>query len=180
MVSIHFAAAGFNPKPHQAFTGVDIPCPTRNPDEIIFRNMKPRNRIMLGPIARGGMKVGEVLKIRPTDIQDRKIILAGPKSGKGPEVVFFPQEGADRLKEYVKESGADIDNRLSSIGYNAARIMVWKAGRLVGIHLRPHDLRRCAATFASRSGTPIASQQGDHAPRPSFDHPAVSGESHGR
>jgi integrase/recombinase XerD len=30
-----------------------------------------------------------------------------------------------------------------------------KAGRLVGIHLRPHDLRRHAATFASRSGTPI-------------------------
>jgi len=32
---------------------------------------------------------------------------------------------------------------------------VRKAGRLVGIHLRPHDLRRHAATFASRSGTPI-------------------------
>jgi len=26
---------------------------------------------------------------------------------------------------------------------------------LVGIHLRPHDLRRHAAKFASRSGTPI-------------------------
>jgi integrase len=33
--------------------------------------------------------------------------------------------------------------------------MVRKAGSLVGIHLRPHDLRRHAATFASRSGTPI-------------------------
>jgi integrase len=33
--------------------------------------------------------------------------------------------------------------------------MVRKAGRLVGIYLRPHDLRRHAATFASRSGTPI-------------------------
>jgi integrase/recombinase XerD len=33
--------------------------------------------------------------------------------------------------------------------------MVRKAGRLVGIHFRPHDLRRHAATFASRSGTPI-------------------------
>ena len=30
-----------------------------------------------------------------------------------------------------------------------------KAGNLVGIHLRPHDLRRHAATYASRSGTPI-------------------------
>ena len=30
-----------------------------------------------------------------------------------------------------------------------------KAGKLVGINLKPHDLRRHAATYASRSGTPI-------------------------
>jgi hypothetical protein len=33
--------------------------------------------------------------------------------------------------------------------------MVAKTGMLVGIHLRPHDLRRHAATYASRSGVPI-------------------------
>ena len=33
--------------------------------------------------------------------------------------------------------------------------MVKKAGDIVGIHLRPHDLRRHAATYASRSGVPI-------------------------
>jgi integrase len=33
--------------------------------------------------------------------------------------------------------------------------MVNKVGRMVGIKLRPHDLRRHAATHASRSGTPI-------------------------
>jgi len=124
-------------------------------DEIIFRTMKPRNRIMLELMARGGMRVGEVLKIRPMDIQDRKLTLAGPKSGKESEVVFIPQKVADRLKEYVKESGIGPEGRLFPISYNAARIMVRKAGRLVGIHLRPHDLRRHAATFASRSGTPI-------------------------
>jgi integrase/recombinase XerD len=32
---------------------------------------------------------------------------------------------------------------------------VKKAGDLVGIHLRPHDLRRDAATYASRAGTPL-------------------------
>ena len=30
-----------------------------------------------------------------------------------------------------------------------------KAGSVVGIHLRPHDLRRHEATYASRSGVPI-------------------------
>jgi len=39
-------------------------------DEIIFRTMKLRNRIMLELMAWGGMRVGEVLKIRPMDIQD--------------------------------------------------------------------------------------------------------------
>ena len=34
-------------------------------------------------------------------------------------------------------------------------MIVLKAGKLVGIHLRPHDLRRHSATFASRSGVPI-------------------------
>jgi P-type Mg2+ transporter len=40
-----------------------------------------RNRLMLELMARGGMRVGEVLKIMPRDIEDRKIILHNPKSG---------------------------------------------------------------------------------------------------
>ena len=42
-----------------------------------------------------------------------------------------------------------------SLTYNAARAMVKKAGELAGVNLRPHDLRRHAATHASRSGTQI-------------------------
>ena len=34
-------------------------------------------------------------------------------------------------------------------------MVVRKAGELVGIRLKPHDLRRHAATYASRAGTPI-------------------------
>jgi integrase len=34
-------------------------------------------------------------------------------------------------------------------------MIVKKAGDLVGIDLCPHDLRRHAATYASRSGTPL-------------------------
>jgi integrase len=34
-------------------------------------------------------------------------------------------------------------------------MVVKNAGKLVGIDLKPHDLRRHAATFASRSGTPL-------------------------
>ena len=124
-------------------------------DEIIFKTTNPRNRIMLELMARGGMRVGEVLKIRPIDIQDRKITLPDPKSGKESEMVFIPQKVADRLKDYIKEKGIGPDQRIFPITYSAARVMVKKAGKAVGIHLKPHDLRRFCATYASRAGTPI-------------------------
>ena len=124
-------------------------------DEIIFRTQNPRNRIMLELMARGCMRVGEVLKLIPMDIEDRKVLIRDPKSGRESEAVFLPQKLADRIKEYVREKGIEADARIFPITYSAARLIVKKAGDLVGIHLKPHDLRRHAATYASRSGAPL-------------------------
>ncbi|SHI15394.1 site-specific integrase [Desulfofustis glycolicus] len=60
-----------------------------------------------------------------------------------------------RLTAYVKAKNIGADDRIFPISYVAAWSMVKKAGMLVNIELRPHDLRRHAATYASRSGTPI-------------------------
>jgi len=87
---------------------------------------------------------------RSRHIQGRKITLPSPKSGKESELVFIPQKLADRLREYVKDTGIGADHLIFKMSYNAARVMVKKAGSLVGIQLRPHDLRRHAAAFASR------------------------------
>ena len=124
-------------------------------DEIIFRTTNPRNRLMLELMARGGMRISEVLKLIPKDVDSRKLILRDPKSGNETEVVFIPQKVADRLKEYIKQKEIGSDERIFPLTYQGARVVVKKAGNLVGIHLRPHDLRRHAATHASRSGTPI-------------------------
>lgn len=124
-------------------------------DEIIFRTVKVRNRLILELMARGGMRIGEVLKLRLNDIQDRKLILREPKSGKEHEIVFIPQKVADRLRDYATKKCKGPYERIFPISYEAARMMVVKAGKLVGIHLRPHDLRRHSATYASRSGVPI-------------------------
>ena len=91
------------------------------------------------------------------------------------ELVFIPRKVADRLKEYIKDKGIEPYQRIFPITYNAARVMVNKAGKLVGIHLRPHDLKRFCATYASRAGTPIEIVSKiilRHA-RPSFDHSEV-------
>ena len=124
-------------------------------DEIIFRTVKPRNRLILELMARGGMRIGEVLKLTPNDIEDRKLTLRAPKSGKEREIVFIPQKVADRLKGYINARGIGPDHQIFPISYTAARRVVGKAGKVVGIHLRPHDLRRHAATYASRSGVPL-------------------------
>jgi integrase/recombinase XerD len=71
------------------------------------------------------------------------------------EVVFVPQKLAHRLGEYIRQRGAEPKERIFSISYPAARIVVKKAGELVGISLKPHDLRRHAVTYASKAGTPI-------------------------
>lgn len=124
-------------------------------DEIIFRTQNPRNRLMLELMARSCMRVGEVLKLKSRDIEDRKIIIRVPKSGKEAEVAFLPLKIAERLKKYISDNEIKPGDRIFPITYAAARIVVKKAGDLVGIHLKPHDLRRHAATYASRFGTPL-------------------------
>jgi integrase/recombinase XerD len=124
-------------------------------DEIIFKIPVPRDRLLVEVMARGGLRVSEALKLTPRDVEDRRLILREPKSGREEEVVFIPQKVAERLKAYIRETGIAPEDRIFPIGYAAARVIVRNAGKRVGVRLSPHDLRRHAATYASRSGTPI-------------------------
>ncbi len=124
-------------------------------DEAIFRTINVRNRIMLELMARGGMRISEVLGLRPSDIDDQKLLLHAPKSGREREIVFIPRKISRRLLDYVIAKDIPSDKRIFPITYAGARKVVKKVGRQVGIKLRPHDLRRHAATYASRSGVPI-------------------------
>ncbi len=65
-------------------------------DEVVFSTSKLRTRLILGLMARGGMRIGEVLKLTPADLQDRKLRLRNPKSGREQEFVFIPQKLSDR------------------------------------------------------------------------------------
>lgn len=124
-------------------------------DEVIFRTSKPRNRLMLELMARAGMRISEVLKLTPSDLKERRLTLRDPKTGREHEFIFIPQRLADRLKDYIRQKDIPPQDRIFPVCYEAAREMVAKAGSVVGIHLKPHDLRRHAATYASRSGVPI-------------------------
>ena len=58
-------------------------------DEIILRTVNRRDRLMLGLKARSGMRIGEVLKLTPNDIENRKAFIREPKGGKRAEVIFL-------------------------------------------------------------------------------------------
>lgn len=124
-------------------------------DELIFRTEKLRDRLLLELQARSGLRVGEALKLKPQDIEGRKIILITPKSGNEYEVAFLPEGVTERLNVYITQNNIQPDEKIFPFTYSCARSIVRKAGRLVGIHLRAHDLRRHSATYASRCGVPL-------------------------
>jgi integrase len=61
-------------------------------DEVIFRTSNKRNRLILELMARGGMRIGEVLNLRPCDIEGGRIVIQSPKSGRQAEIAFIPQD----------------------------------------------------------------------------------------
>jgi len=61
----------------------------------------------------------------------------------------------NKIKDYIGDTRIGANERIFPISYTAARVVVKKAGKLVGINLKSHDLRRHAATYASGLGTPM-------------------------
>lgn len=124
-------------------------------DELVFKCKDLRDRLILELQAKCGARIGEVLKIRVKDIDGRRIIIRDPKSGKQNEVIFMPEQIANRLKTYIQQKGLTDDDRVFNLCYTAARSLIKGIGKKVGVKLNPHDLRRHSATFASRNGVPI-------------------------
>jgi integrase/recombinase XerD len=124
-------------------------------DELIFKSRNERDRLILELQARCGMRIGEVLKIRVSDITGRKIMIHEPKSGSGVEVVFMPEHVASRMTAYIADKGLGLDDRVFNISYTTVRNLLSELGQSLGIKIAPHDLRRHSATYASRNGVPL-------------------------
>ncbi|NIM98115.1 MAG: tyrosine-type recombinase/integrase [candidate division Zixibacteria bacterium] len=124
-------------------------------DELIFNCQNLRDRLILELQSRCGARIGEVLGIRVKDIEGRRIIVKNPKSGRENEVIFMPEQVANRLKAYIREKGLREEDRLFELSYTSVRTMIKRMGQKLGLELNPHDLRRHSATFASRNGVPL-------------------------
>ena len=124
-------------------------------DEIIYNTKNLRDRLILELQARCGLRVGESLKIKVSDISERKIVLREPKSGKEAEVAYMPEPIAKRLEEYIRNQKLGPDDRLFRVSYSTVRSLIKSLGSQLKISIRPHDLRRHSATYASRNGVPL-------------------------
>lgn len=124
-------------------------------DEMIYNTRNRRNRLILELQARCGLRIGELLNIRVSDVSERRIIITQPKSGKEAEAAFMPEQVAKRLREYLKDRNLAPDDRVFPICYSTARTFVKKLGQKLNLVISPHDLRRYSATYASRNGIPL-------------------------
>ncbi len=59
-------------------------------DEIIYRCHSPRDRLILELQARCGMRIGEVLRLKASDVNGRRLTIRRPKSGSEEESAFMP------------------------------------------------------------------------------------------
>jgi len=97
-------------------------------DEAIFRTLNTRNRLLLELMARGAMRISEVLGLRPIDIDGQKLVLHSPKSGREMEIVFIPKKVSIRLLYYVRDNCISSNQRIFPITYAGARKIVVKIG----------------------------------------------------
>jgi len=124
-------------------------------EELIYKAKNLRDRLIVELQARCGLRIGELLKIKVSDVSDRKLILRGPKSGKESEVAFMPEQIARRVTDYIQQKGLSPEEQLFPICYSTARGLIKNLGKRLNVELTPHDLRRYSATHASRNGVPL-------------------------
>ncbi len=124
-------------------------------DEMIYNTHSLRDRLMLELQARCGLRIGELLKLKVRDVDDRKLILREPKSRKDSEIAFMPEQIANRLFEYIHIQNLSIEDTLFPICYSTARLLIIRLAKRINIDMTPHDLRRHSATYASRNGVPL-------------------------
>jgi integrase len=124
-------------------------------DEVIFNSSSSRDRLILELQARCGLRIGEVLKLRVSDLSGRKLMLQEPKSGRDTEVAFMPENIATRLADYIASRKLSSEEPIFGVCYTTVRNLLNKLGQKLNVRICPHDLRRHSATYASRNGVPL-------------------------
>ena len=137
----------------KAYSGEDM--------ELLKENAKNvRDKALIYFLDSTGVRIGEALSIDRTDIDwnSRSIIFYGSK-GKAERQVFFTEECAHWLKEYLQKR-TDTDPALfvsinkphTRLTVSGAEYIIRNIGKKIGIHAHPHRFRRTMITRNARRG----------------------------
>jgi len=103
-----------------------------------------------------GMRIKELWKLRPCDINSRVMTLVEPKSGREIEYSVIPQVVEDKLLSFIRHKRVPSESRIWSSAYGTfankvyERIVLLSTG--LGFRYTPHSLRKWCATFYDREG----------------------------
>ena len=108
-----------------------------------------RDRLIISLLADTGMRISELLKVHPSDINFETCTIRIWGKGAKQRVVRYGPRTAELLARHTTTSG---DERLIGIEYFGVRAMLRRLWQRAGIICNPHAFRRTFATECVRNG----------------------------
>ncbi len=137
---------------------------------VYLAAVRPRLRPLFELLVGTGMRLGEVLALRVSDLRfgagETRALIEDAKSPAGVRAVFVPPWVTTSLQEHIRIEGLRGADRLFPLDRWQAQDEHYRARRLAGIvGYTLHDHRHTAAVYLARAGMPLPqlAQQLGHA-----------------
>jgi integrase len=126
--------------------------------QTVEDKLKEKHRLIFELGTRSGLRIGEILKITPSNLIRNGdiccVMLDSPKSGADQEKAWLPLDLCQKLWDYIDRMGIHEYDRIFPITKQA----VWAVFK--GFGVKPHDLRRYAAFRLMEKGKNLKVIQG--------------------
>jgi len=115
-----------------------------------------RDYVLLSFMWHTGMRVGEIIKVTPKDIEFHRMafVVRHAKGGKQRRIPLDEQI-TKMLSEYITENGIKKNERIFPIARQTVGKVVKRYGAMIGVDVHPHTLRHSFAIYLVRSGVDL-------------------------